>query len=92
MPPENKYNIFEDTVKPLVDYDTKNNADLLKTLLQYFDAQFNASLAAKQLYIHRNTFLKRLSKIGELISFNPEDINSLLSLYYGICVYLMERY
>ncbi len=92
MPPENKYKIFEDTVKPLVDYDTKNNADLLKTLLQYFDAQFNASLAAKQLYIHRNTFLKRLSKIGELISFNPEDINSLLSLYYGICVYLMERY
>lgn len=91
LTPDNKRKIYQDTIKPLIDYDTKNNTNLLETLLQYFDARFNASLAAKQLYVHRNTFLKRMQKISELVSFNPDDINSLLSLYYGICIYLLER-
>lgn len=89
---ENKYKIYQDTVKPLVDYDAENNSCLVDTLVQYFDARFNASLAAKQLYVHRNTFLKRMQKIGELVSFDQDNINSLLSLYYGICIYLTERY
>lgn len=92
LPSESKYKIYQDTVKPLVDYDTKNNTNLFETLLQYFDARFNASLAAKQLYVHRNTFLKRMQKINELVPFDSDNINSLMSLYYGICVYLLERY
>ena len=76
----------------MIDYDAKNHADLFLTLLQYYNSQFNASLAAKELYIHRNTLLKRLAKINELILFNPDDINSLFSVYYGICVYLMESH
>lgn len=92
LSPESKLKIYQDTVKPLVDYDKKNNTNLFDTLLQYFDARFNASLAAKQLYVHRNTFLKRMQKICELVPFDPDNINSLLSLYYGICIYLLERY
>lgn len=92
LSPETRRNLYQDTVKPLVDYDLKNNTNLFDTLLQYFDARFNASLAAKQLYVHRNTFLKRMQKINELISFDPDNINSLLSLYYGTCIYLMERH
>lgn len=92
LSPENKYKIYQDTVKPLVEYDAKNNSFLLSTLIQYFDCRFNASLAAKQLYVHRNTFLKRMQKISELVSFDPNNINSMFSLYYGICVYLTEKY
>lgn len=91
LSPDSRHKIYRDTVKPLIDYDEKNNSDLIETLLQYFNTCFNASLAAKQLYVHRNTFLKRMQKISELVSFNPDDINSLLSLYYGICIYLLER-
>lgn len=92
LSPESRNKIYRDTIKPLVDYDLKNNTNLFETLLQYFDARFNASLAAKQLYVHRNTFLKRMQKISELISFDPDNINSLLSLYFGTCIYLMERH
>lgn len=92
MSKEDKEKIFCDTVKPLVDYDRKYRSDLMLTLLQYFDAQFNASLAAKQLYVHRNTFLKRMHKIRELILFDPSNINSLMSVYYGICIFLIEKY
>lgn len=92
LPVGDRQKILEDTIKPLIDYDAKNHADLFLTLLQYYNSQFNASLAAKELYIHRNTLLKRLAKINELILFNPDDINSLFSVYYGICVYLMESH
>lgn len=88
---EQRERLFSDTIKPLVNYDEKNNSELFQTLLQYFHSQFNASLASKELFIHRNTFLKRLSKIEELIRFHPDDINNMFSLYYGICIYLMKQ-
>ena len=83
--------LFADTVKPLVDYDARNNSELFQTLLQYFHSQFNASLASKELFIHRNTLLKRLTKIEELIRFRPDDINNMVSLYYGICAYMIMQ-
>lgn len=92
LPAETKQKIFQDTVKPLIDYDEKNNADLVKTLRQYFESHFNASLAAKDLYIHRNTLLKRIQKIHELVPINFDNINSLMSFYYGLCVYLLEQH
>jgi len=89
---EAKHKIYQNTVKPLVDYDAKNNADLVKTLHKYFESNFNASLASKALYIHRNTLLKRIQKINELVPINFENINNLMSFYCGLCIYLLEQY
>ena len=88
---EEKQAIYRMTIQPLVDYDKKNDADLTETLMEYFECHLNATLAASKLYIHRNTFLKRMEKIQSLIAFHPDDHNNLFSIYYGLCVYLFDN-
>lgn len=85
---EEKQSIYELTVKPLVDFDRENNADLTQTLLMYFQCHLNSSLAASHLYIHRNTFLKRMEKIQTIIDFSSTHHNSFYSIYFGLCIYL----
>lgn len=92
LAPESKRKIYQETVAPLVAYDQKNNSNLTETLIRYYDSVFNSSLAAKELFVHRNTFLKRISKISELISLDMNNINNLISVYYGICIYLLGEY
>lgn len=88
---EEKEAIYRMTIQPLVDYDEKNDAGLTETLMEYFECHLNATLAASKLYIHRNTFLKRMEKIQSLIDFHPDDHNNLFSIYYGLCVYLFDN-
>lgn len=88
---EEKEAIYRMTIQPLVDYDKKNDAGLTETLMEYFECHLNATLAASKLYIHRNTFLKRMEKIQSLIAFHPDDHNNLFSIYYGLCVYLFDN-
>ena len=88
---EEKEAIYRMTIQPLVDYDKKNDAGLTETLMEYFECHLNATLAASKLYIHRNTFLKRMEKIQSLIAFHPDDHNNLFSIYYGLCIYLFDN-
>lgn len=88
---EEKHSIYRMTVKPLIDYDKENDAGLTETLTEYFLCHLNATLAASKLYIHRNTFIKRMEKIQSLIDFRPDDYNNLFSTYYGLCVYLFDK-
>ena len=88
---EEKESIYRMTVKPVVDYDKKNDAGLTETLMEYLECHLNATLAATRLYIHRNTFLKRMEKIQSLINFHLDDHNNLFSIYYGLCIYLFDN-
>ena len=91
LPEGEKESIYRMTIQPLVDYDKKNDAGLTETLMEYFECHLNATLAASKLYIHRNTFLKRMEKIQSLIAFHPDDHHNLFSIYYGLCVYLFDN-
>ena len=91
LPKGEKESIYRMTIQPLVDYDKKNDAGLTETLMEYFECHLNATLAASKLYIHRNTFLKRMEKIQSLIAFHPDDHHNLFSIYYGLCVYLFDN-
>lgn len=88
---EEKEAVYRMTIQPLVDYDKKNDAGLTETLMEYFECHLNATLASSKLYIHRNTFLKRMEKIQSLITFSPDDHDNLFSIYYGLCVYLFDN-
>ena len=46
----------------------------------YISNQMNAVRAAKALFIHRSTFLYRMSHIRELVSLDLEDPDQLLYL------------
>jgi sugar diacid utilization regulator len=55
---------------PLIEYDRKRNADMVKTLARYLECGCNYDLTAEALHIHRSTFKYRLQRIRELIGYD----------------------
>lgn len=64
--------IYRNTVERLIDYDFKNNSELLYTTKVYIDNDFNINQASEKLFIHRNTLYKRIDRINSILDF---DIN-----------------
>ena len=61
-------------------YDEEHKTEYFETLKVYISNQMNAVRAAKALFIHRSTFLYRMSHIRELVSLDLEDPDQLLYL------------
>ncbi len=56
--------------------------ELIDTLLAFADANMNASIAAKNLYLHRNSLNYRLDKITEITGLDIRQFKALSLLYY----------
>lgn len=54
-------------LQPLLEYDARHDADLLRTLEVYLDEQESLVAAARRLYVHPNTVRYRIEKIRELL-------------------------
>ena len=72
----------------LLHFDKIHHTDYYHTLKLYVRNHLNAVQTAKQLYIHRSTFLYRMEKIKELIDLNLDDYDTLL--YVMITFRMME--
>ncbi len=68
-------------IKPLLDYDEKNEQNLVDTLREYLVCGQNVSQAAQRLYIHRNTMIKRIEKIESLLGYSIKDAEIYNQLY-----------
>lgn len=64
----------------LKDYDREHRTEYYDTLRTYITCQMNAVKAAKALFIHRSTFLYRMSHIRELMHLDLENPDQLLYL------------
>jgi sugar diacid utilization regulator/putative methionine-R-sulfoxide reductase with GAF domain len=51
---------------PLIDYDSKNDGSLLRTLRAFFDADCSQRIAAERLFVHHKTLRYRLERIKQL--------------------------
>ena len=71
---------------PLLDYDHKQNADLIKTLEAFFQRHGNLSQTAETLIVHRNTLLYRMSRINEIaqVDFDRPEIR--LGLHLALTI------
>ncbi len=65
--------LYNDTVKKLKDYDAERSTELVKTLLAYFNSNHSIKIASDNLYVHRNTFYKRMAKISEITGMSLTD-------------------
>ncbi|MFT8316472.1 MAG: PucR family transcriptional regulator ligand-binding domain-containing protein [Clostridium sp.] len=69
--------IYYETLGKLIDYDSKNETNLVKTLEAYLSEGANLGKAAEKLFIHRNTMKYRMSRMEEILECNLRDINTL---------------
>lgn len=69
----------ESTLKEAV-----HNQELLYTVKRLIELNSNVSLAAKHLYVHRNTIQYRLDKFQELTAKDIRQFNDMLEVYMAI--------
>ncbi|MCD7764446.1 MAG: helix-turn-helix domain-containing protein [Lachnospiraceae bacterium] len=73
----------------LKEQDEKNHTEYMLTLKTYLDQQLNATQTAKELFIHRSTFLYRLEKIKEILHSDLEDAEEIF--YLELSFRLLEQ-
>lgn len=76
--------IAADILHPLETQNTDSNVDLLGTLYTYVKCNYNTSLTARTLFIHRQSLLYRLEKIENLLEMSLDNHQDLFLL--GICL------
>ncbi len=74
------YMISHEKLLKLKYLDEDHNTEYLRTLKLYLDHHMNAVQTAKELYIHRSTFLYRLDKIKQILESDLSDPDEILYL------------
>jgi purine catabolism regulator len=74
------------TLGSLLEYDHKNNADLLKTLEAFFECHGNLSQTAEKLIVHRNTLLYRMNRINEIAEIDLDRPETRLALHLALTI------
>jgi purine catabolism regulator len=74
-------------LKDILSYDDQHKSDLLITLDAFFNTNGNMRLTAKELNIHRNTLVYRLSRIAEITQLDMDDANVHLNLRLALKAY-----
>jgi len=77
---------YEHTLGALVEYDRKNDGELVKTLDAYFASLGSPTDAAERLHVHRNTLLYRLHRIQEIAGVDLTDAETRLALHLALRV------
>jgi len=79
---------FDDQVRPLLDYDRRTGAGLMRTLDAFFRCHGSPTEMAALLHLHRNTVLYRLRRIEEIGRLRLDDPETRLNLH--LCLRVRE--
>lgn len=75
---------ISDTLQILIDYDEKNNTDLLNTLRRYYIWGGNLKQVSEELFVHYNTVLYRIKRIEGLLGISLDDPQQRLTIEVAI--------
>ncbi len=64
----------------------REDHELMETMKVFLENSSNTSLAAKKLYVHRNTLQYRLEKFTEKTGMNLKDFSSALTVYLACLI------
>ena len=67
---------YNQTIKPIVDYDEANESDLCATLRCYLKHDGSVKETAEELFVHRNTINYKLNKIEELLGVDMSSLSA----------------
>lgn len=74
------------TLGTLIEYDLRQNADLIKTLEAFFTCHGNLSQTAEMLIVHRNTLLYRMNRINEIADIDLNRPETRLALHLALTI------
>ena len=74
----------ETILGPLIEYDTLHNAELMKSLQVFLDANMSWQIASTELGIHRQTLNYRMQRVAEITNRNISRISDLAELHFAI--------
>lgn len=86
IPKESLRQFFDHVLGDLYAYDKENNTSLMETLESYLFNKYNATEAAKAMYIHRNTFFYRIEKIKALLHSDLSSSEELFQYSFALKV------
>ena len=72
---------------PLMEYDEKNQKDLIKTLQVFLDNESVIQSSSDELHVHYNTMKYRLKRIEEITGLNLTDAQNRLNLRLALAVF-----
>lgn len=84
---ENKVDLMSfipNEIKKIIEYDKKNNSDLLNTMHVFLSNGTNASQTAKAMYMHYKTIMYRLDKIKTITGIEFNDSEKMLEMQVGL--------
>lgn len=82
--------LYQNTIGKLVDYDNRHNTGLVKTLIAFFENNYNIYQTSKKLFVHRNTLYNRLHRISEITGTNIHTSEG--QLLFQLALKLKEIY
>lgn len=84
-------NILHETIQPLLNYDKKRNADLVKTFVVYNQRKGNVSQTARELNLHRQSLLYRLRNIESLTGLDLGNSDDWFLLEVAVRAHLLQN-
>jgi hypothetical protein len=82
--PSEVRSFYEDTVAPVVEYDSQYRSELLATLEAYLAQDCNMNATARAIYAHRHTVAYRLERVKDLSGLDPSSSSDRERLGLGI--------
>ncbi|TVP85364.1 MAG: PucR family transcriptional regulator [Acholeplasmataceae bacterium] len=73
---------LDDKIKAFMLRKYHQDAMMHDTLKAYLEANQNMSVAAKQLYVHRNTLIQRIDKFNQVTGFDPRRFTDAFLIYH----------
>jgi purine catabolism regulator len=73
--------ISASTLRPLVQYDSDNRGELVRTLQVWLEANGRYEAATQILSIHRHTLRQRMDRIAELLGVDVDDFATRVALW-----------
>ena len=74
---------YEHSIKPLKEYDEKNNSELTPVLRSYLKNNGSVKETADELFIHRNTVNYKFNKIEEILNIDLSSLDARVQLIVG---------
>ena len=78
--------LYQSSLGKLIEFDQQNNSNLIDTLEQYFKSSGNISEAAKNMFLHRNTFIYRFEKIKTILNSELKNPDEVFKLQMGLLI------